>query len=289
MLKERFYADVSARSVIAETIFIVGGCTSRYDGINMDWCNSPSFHKLLSSKKLFYIFPMDNNFSTNNGIIGEEARLNINAMDKGIFMLLLMRCAELPEQIAEEITECILDWRDKDREPRRYGAEDTYYLSLPYQYEASDCEFKSVYDLLFVKGMKWEIFYKIEPYITVFGTGKININSASEPVLRVIAEYHAAENKKNIIDSLLKKVLYFRSCCGGFTVENGDFIVSSLDKKCSLSQEEKILFYKMLNSFTISSSFFRGIARGYCDTTRIKEYEFVFERKTGKIFVMRER
>lgn len=61
--------------------------------------------------------------------------------------------------MTEEIADNILDYLDEDDEPRDYGAESEYYLSLPSPYEAKNGPLDSVEDLLLVKGVTpWMLF-----------------------------------------------------------------------------------------------------------------------------------
>lgn len=61
--------------------------------------------------------------------------------------------------MTEEIADNILDFVDEDDEPRDYGAESEYYLSLPSPYEPKNGPLDSVEELLLVKGVTpWLLF-----------------------------------------------------------------------------------------------------------------------------------
>lgn len=61
--------------------------------------------------------------------------------------------------MTEEVADSILDYLDDDDEPRAYGAESEYYLSLPSPYEPKDGPLDSVEELLLVKGVTpWMLF-----------------------------------------------------------------------------------------------------------------------------------
>jgi general secretion pathway protein K len=85
--------------------------------------------------------------------------------------------------------EALLDWMDTDDQPRVRGAEREYYLSLKKPYPAKNGPLDSVEELLLVKGVEPAILYGKEGreglgnYLTVNSDGKININTASLPVL----------------------------------------------------------------------------------------------------------
>lgn len=61
--------------------------------------------------------------------------------------------------MTEEVADSILDYLDDDDEPRAYGAESEYYLSLPSPYEPKNGPLDSVEELLLVKGVTpWMLF-----------------------------------------------------------------------------------------------------------------------------------
>ena len=73
----------------------------------------------------------------------------------------------------------IKDWRDKDSELSIPvgSAEDFLYRGLKYPYEAKDEDLESLDELL-VNGMTKDIFERIKDYVTVWGSGMVNINTA---------------------------------------------------------------------------------------------------------------
>lgn len=58
------------------------------------------------------------------------------------------------------IVDSILDWRDNDDFHRLNGAENRYYQSLPNPYACKNAPYDSVEELLLVRGMSPELFYK---------------------------------------------------------------------------------------------------------------------------------
>jgi general secretion pathway protein K len=130
------------------------------------------------------------------GLIDEERKLNINKADAetltrffGFFEI----------EKADELASSVIDWRDEDSETTKGGAEKSYYNRLQYPYSPRDGLFESIYELPLVKGMDDEFFEAIKDYVTVFGEGRININTAqrealnaigfSEPLITKITEY----------------------------------------------------------------------------------------------------
>ncbi len=125
------------------------------------------------------------------GLMDEESKININrAAEDTLFNLLVY--FDIDEDKAREIAGAVIDWRDKDDNAASsqlrllYGAENSYYQGLASPYACKNSDFDSIYELCLVKGVTSEVMEKISPYITVFGDGKVNINTAPEPVLSAL-------------------------------------------------------------------------------------------------------
>ncbi len=134
-----------------------------------------------------------------------EGRVNINRADFQMLRSLLINTGCEFED-AEVIADCILDWRDADQERRVNGAEEEEYRAVPTPYPIKDAPFDSVEELLLVLGMTEEIFYGdsalaakngreydgngaylgLRNYVTVYGRGRINVNSADILVLKSV-------------------------------------------------------------------------------------------------------
>jgi type II secretory pathway component PulK len=84
-------------------------------------------------------------------VLDEAGKLNINVATKDQLMAL--------PYMEEEIAEAILDWRDNDDEPQAQGAEAGYYENLPIPYKIRNGPFKTVRELLRVKGVTEDLLY----------------------------------------------------------------------------------------------------------------------------------
>jgi hypothetical protein len=82
-----------------------------------------------------------------------------------------------------------------------YGAEDDYYEDLEMPYESKDHKFQSIEELLLVRGITRDLFEKVEPFVTVYGEGVVNINTAAREVLIWLG----------MDDSLADKTMAFRA------------------------------------------------------------------------------
>ena len=84
-------------------------------------------------------------------VIDESSKLNINTVTKEQLL-------ELP-YMEEYIADAIIDWRDGDDTPNAEGVEGGYYENLPVGYKIRNGPFKTIRELLLVKGVTEELFY----------------------------------------------------------------------------------------------------------------------------------
>lgn len=98
-----------------------------------------------------------------------------------------------PEEV-DNIIDAIKDWIDSDSETTRFGAEDSYYQTLGKPYPCKNAPFEFLEELLLVKGITKELLYGTEEragislYLSPYGDGKININTADSLVIRSLSD-----------------------------------------------------------------------------------------------------
>ena len=68
-------------------------------------------------------------------------------------------------------------------------------------YLCKDAPFQALEELGYVQGIDKDVFERIQPYITIFGLGRVNINTASGPVLRSLG----------ISKEIVMKILAYRN------------------------------------------------------------------------------
>ncbi len=119
-------------------------------------------------------------------IVDEERKINVDLASREVLIRLLDRVG-LPSGVERDtIADSILDWIDADSLHRLNGAEDDYYLSLSRPYRAKNGPLDSLEELRLVRGVTPEIYDLLAPHLTVWGSGQINLNTASETVLQVV-------------------------------------------------------------------------------------------------------
>jgi type II secretory pathway component PulK len=127
----------------------------------------------------------------------ETARLSLNRTTREVLDRLFQEI-DLEKTERDKILASIQDWRDANEEHRLNGAESDYYQGLPVPYRSKNADFDAVEELLQVQGVTREILYGrpdrpgLIEYLTVWGTGAVNVNTASPVVLRALG-YAPAE------------------------------------------------------------------------------------------------
>ena len=131
--------------------------------------------------------------------LGEK--LNINQITEGeiqtFFSFLLGNYSK-----ATQLAQSIMDFRDPDSLPRPSGAERDAYIKAELLALPTNASFREVEDLQNVMGMTPEIYALASPYLTVRGSGAVNVNTAPVPVLRALP---------GMTDATLNRILQLRS------------------------------------------------------------------------------
>lgn len=84
-------------------------------------------------------------------VIDEAGKLNVNTATRE--QLMALPYMEMP------IADAILDWRDDDENVRAEGAERGYYENLPFSYTIRNGPFRTIRELLRVKGVTKDLLY----------------------------------------------------------------------------------------------------------------------------------
>jgi general secretion pathway protein K len=191
---------------------------------------------------------------------------------------ILLRLLGFPEfgldaEEAENLVDAIKDWIDEDNEVTRFGAEDAYYLMLEKPYPCKNGPIEFAEELLLVRGMTRELFYGtdeapgISRYVSAYGEGKININTADPLILRALSD--------RIDEELAGEMVAYRMD------EDNDIADSNWYKRVPGMGDITIPG----DTITTSSTHFEIISEGIKDTLR-KRITGIVERKDQKIEIL---
>lgn len=184
-----------AKSGIYGGAAVLSQDSNSFDSLNENWAKIESQSE--QSRSLFtegyfklHIEDESGKIQINRLISGNE----YNPAVKG----LLTRLLSLPEyklSSAEisEIIDSIKDWLDQDDTVTGADAESAYYQHLGRSYNAKNGPMESLEEMLLIKGITRALFYGkddrpgISGFLTLNGSGRININTAPKMVLRALA------------------------------------------------------------------------------------------------------
>jgi len=128
-----------------------------------------------------------------NRLINQDGKYN-ETQKKLLMRLLISEQFQLDSGEVGNLIDAIKDWIDPDDDVTRFGAENGYYQSLENPYSCKNGPIESLGQMLLIKGVTKDLFYGnehgpgISNYLTVYGDGKININTADPLVLRSLSD-----------------------------------------------------------------------------------------------------
>jgi len=212
------------------------------DSLRESWSSNPALFKDirvgLGNFNVYYVFlNRDGSREQIFGIVDEERKINLNTAKLAVIKSIIEQVLEYDESRAEELAASIVDWRDSDNSLSIPigSAEDRYYQSLRQPYDCKDYRFEVFEELLLVKGMDVCAYEGLKDFITIFGDGKININTAPRQILLALG----------IRDAVVEKILLFRAGEDGKEATQDDNIfdtpsniVARLSQFESLSPDE---------------------------------------------------
>ncbi len=191
------------------------------------------------------------------GVVDEESKININTIDKTVLKNIIQQQAKLDDDGSQKLTDAIVEWRAFGKNELVGFESDEYYSNLSDPYEPKDSFFELIEELFLVRGVKPNYRMSLLPFLTVYGDGRININTATRQVLVALG----------VADSLADKILFVRRGRDGvdatfddYTFQNPYDIASELKNFVELDPQE-IKQIDFLNAMKIlkTNSFFYAI------------------------------
>lgn len=151
------------------------------------------------------------------GLIDEESKININAVKSlDILIKLFSEVASMSLRDADALARAMESWKSKNSSALGFGDGDYEDLKPPYKPRHGD--FVALHELQWVKGMTPEIYKKILPYITLFSSGQVNLNTAPRPVLLALG----------IMPSVCEKIIVYRNWHDGIEATSDDRFFENL-------------------------------------------------------------
>jgi len=179
-----FYLAKSAVSAAEALIKDDSKNSNTYDGIDEFWA--------------FPIpeYPLGDGFLS-GALVDEERKINLNYLvtknSAGLMVVESGRKAQLERlfgllEVNPELVDPIIDWLDSDSETLPFGAEEGDYQQRDPPYSPANGPFETLQELHMVQGITDLIYKKIVPYLTIYGKGQVNVNTADTLVLQSFDE-----------------------------------------------------------------------------------------------------
>ena len=167
---------------------LAGDETPTVDGLGEWWSNNAvRFQERPLGEGTFSLIGEESaGRATRYGLTDEERHLNLNTAPAAVLQRLLVAQAAVRASDAEAIAASIEDWRDTDDKERPLGAENAYYQTRHDPYACKDGPFENIEELLLVKGVTPTAYARVAPYLTVHGSGRLNLNTASPVALQAL-------------------------------------------------------------------------------------------------------
>jgi len=129
------------------------------------------------------------------GITDEERKININTASHDVLKSIIQIATPLKEEMASNLALAIIDWREYGSSQVEGFYSDAFYENLEFPYKEKKRSFEILDELLLVRGVNQKLYDQLRDFITIYGTGKVNINTASKPVLLALGLSAGAVNK----------------------------------------------------------------------------------------------
>lgn len=263
----------------------------KYAALIDDWANNPYLFQDIDfgsgSYSVCYNYYSKGAQYSRFGLMDEERKININKADAKVLQRIFELVLNISEGEASGLAYSVIDWRDSDNQlSAPNGAESSYYQSLKHPYNARNAEFEVLDEILLVKGMNQDILNSVKDYVTIYGDGRVNINTASRQALLALG--FSEKTADYIIEFRAGKDAIEGTADDNFFSQISD-IVMRLQTRYNLSDIEKAEIESLASSYlSVDSSFFMIRSRAQlADKRNLLEATCVVN-KLGKIFYWRE-
>jgi len=224
------------------------------------------------------------------GLSDEERRINVNKADRYTLKRLIDLVSPLDSREADELARAIISWREYGDTDIVGFYSDAFYENLEYPYPPKKEPFETLDELRLVQGVDTDLYERLIDFVTVYGTGKVNINTASGPVLIALGISPAAVEQILVVrrgpDGLDDTVDDYM-----FTIDHERFMLI-LPPQLELKRDQFALIQQLLKQklLGISSSYFRIESTGRLkNSPETMTITCVFKGKSGRMFYWNEK
>jgi general secretion pathway protein K len=215
------------------------GNNDLYDGLNEDWAKELPLTVVEEGQVYAKTTDLQGRFNLNNLYrrntieteVQDETKIQLE------FFQRLLTLLELDVSIAQATS----DWLDQDIQPQfPNGAEDSEYLLLNPAYRTANTMMGDISELRLVKGVTWEAYAKLKPYITALPVSTpVNVNTASDILLRALFQSLDESSVESLIserdESPYKDIKSFLESIKKLVSEDDKLNITNLEPLLSVS------------------------------------------------------
>ena len=205
----------------------------------------------------------------------EESLININNTSKTVLESIFNKL-----DIDENAVPSLMDWIDEDDDDTNNGngAENEYYNNLEEPYFCKNSPLTSINELFFIRniGSDWT---KLKNSVTIYGDGKININTATTFTLECIG----------FPSSLIEKITSYIAGADGILHTDDDNyfntpeeIIEKLEEFGYIEEDERQAIQNNLSLLKTNSEYFRIKIRITINKYYLKDFEAIIKTNGQK-------
>lgn len=181
--RDQTRAEYVARGGIEVGRHLLSIDTNEYDGATEAWAQGiPNY-------------PVGDIGTINIEIEAQDGKINLNALvgaNGNPDVVVVDRCVRLFDILGipdpEAHVDALIDWIDADHDPRPAGAEAGYYAAQSNNVVCKNAPLDTLDELKVIAGFSAEEVETLRPHVSVHGSDKIHLNSATPEVLFSLAQ-----------------------------------------------------------------------------------------------------
>jgi type II secretory pathway component PulK len=229
---------------------------------------------------------------TNSGVIGEDGKISLNTSRTNLLTALFMTAGGLGDSEAAALTAAVVAWRGGGGDEQlTAGAGKGYAAQTSPGGQVEDRRMAHIEELLAIDRVDAALFDRLRPFITVHGSGLVNINAAAPAVLEALGTAVAPPQSGGAVVSLVRKLVDFREA--GLAFEKADYVAmrSALEQFAALEGDEGTVFTAMVAMLSVHSTAFGGTAYrgGPVAGEPVLQVDFVWDTQARRFVMWRER
>lgn len=245
-LEDSFKAQAVAERVLEETVTILqNDATPAYDALDEPW-------------------------ATTFELVDEERYVNLNSASSAMLVSLFQAVGELPAGDAQALAKSLVAWRS-DAEGRDDGSKIAEACSdFHMDFGCKGSPFESLEELLWHQEISPFLFEKLCKELTLFGSGRVNVNTATAAALRSFG----------LSSGTAEAIAASTRLSGAVPIEDPGKIVERLQKDQHLTNEEVAQLQSAVSQglLSVRSDAYRRHMTVTLGAERKREIDFVVNR-----------